>query len=48
MSSARNLGLERACGKFICFFDCDDVLAPDTLEFLVNLQKDTGADIVSC
>jgi len=48
VSSARNLGLERACGKFIYFFDCDDVLAPDTLEFLVNLQKNTGADIVSC
>jgi len=48
VSSARNLGLEQARGKFIYFFDCDDVLAPDILELLVDLQKDTGADIVSC
>ena len=48
VSSARNLGLEKARGKFIFFFDCDDLLATDILEFLVKLQKDTGADIVSC
>jgi glycosyltransferase involved in cell wall biosynthesis len=48
VSSARNLGLEKALGKYVYFFDCDDVLASDALEFLVNLQKDTGADIVSC
>ena len=48
VSSARNLGLEKVLGKFIYFFDCDDIIAPDALEFLVNLQKDTGADIVVC
>jgi len=48
VSSARNLGLEKAQGELIYFFDCDDVLASDALEFLVNLHKDTGADIVSC
>ena len=48
VSSARNLGLEKVLGKFIYFFDCDDIIAPDALEFLVNLQKDTGADIVAC
>jgi glycosyltransferase involved in cell wall biosynthesis len=48
VSSARNLGLEKVQGELVYFFDCDDVLAPDALEFLVNLQKDTGADIVSC
>ena len=48
VSSARNLGLEKAQGELIYFFDCDDLLASDGLEFLVNLHKDTGADIVSC
>lgn len=48
VSSARNLGLEKAQGELIYFFDCDDILASDALEFLVNLHKDTGADIVSC
>ncbi len=48
VSSAKNLGLENAKGQFIYFFDCDDVIAPDALEFLVNLQQDTAADIVSC
>ena len=48
VSSARNLGLKEAQGDLIYFFDCDDLLASDGLEFLVNLHKDTGADIVSC
>ena len=48
VSSARNLGLEKARGELIYFFDCDDLLASDGLEFLVNLHKHTGADIVSC
>ena len=48
VSSARNLGLEKAQGELIYFFDCDDIIAPDALEFLVNLHKDTEADIVSC
>jgi len=48
VSSARNYGLEKTLGKFVFFFDCDDILAPDILEVLINLHKDTGADIVSC
>jgi len=48
VSSARNLGLEKARGNFVYFFDCDDMLAPDTLEFLVNLQEINNADIASC
>lgn len=48
VSSARNLGLEKALGKYIYFFDCDDIIAPDTLEFLLTLLEKSGADIASC
>jgi len=48
VSSARNLGLRKAQGNFIYFFDCDDVVAPDILSFLFTLQKTYQADIVSC
>lgn len=48
VSSARNLGIEKATGEFIYFFDCDDMLAPDTLEFLFNLQAINQADIAAC
>ena len=48
VSSARNLGLEKAVGEFIYFFDCDDIIVPDILEFFIDLQETSKADIVSC
>lgn len=48
VSSARNLGLRRAQGSFIYFFDCDDIVTPDILSFLFALQQTYQADIVSC
>lgn len=37
VSSARNTGLNHAKGKFILFFDSDDIVSPDMAEELVKL-----------
>lgn len=42
VSSARNLGLEKAKGDYIVFWDADDYVDKDFLKLMVsNLQKDT-------
>lgn len=48
VSEARNLGLEKACGKYLTFLDADDWVEPDYLEQLLKMQKETGADMVVC
>lgn len=45
LSSARNAGLEKAKGDFICFLDGDDILPPDALSNLSKWQKIYDADI---
>lgn len=47
LSAARNAGLERAAGNFICFVDSDDFIAPDFLSTLLALGNATGCDIVA-
>lgn len=46
LSDARNAGLPCADGKFVFYLDSDDRIEPDALEYLLGLQKDSGADIV--
>lgn len=46
LSDARNAGLPCADGKFVFYLDSDDRIEPDTLEHLLGLQKDSGADVV--
>lgn len=43
---ARNAGLDKARGKYICFVDGDDILHPKTLETLYNVGQQHEADIV--
>lgn len=46
VSSARNAGLEKASGEYICFIDADDTIKSD---FLSSLIKSAGRyDIVTC
>lgn len=44
-ASARNHGLEKADGEFVCFVDADDWLENDYLSVLVENQKENNADI---
>ena len=45
-SAARNEGLRRAAGDWLCFVDSDDYIAPDYLEQLNAGFRNTGADVL--
>ena len=46
VSSARNDALDLALGEFITFLDADDWLEEDALQYMINLQERTSADLV--
>ena len=43
---ARNTGIKHATGKYICFFDSDDYIEPDTIECCVVTANESCADLV--
>jgi glycosyltransferase involved in cell wall biosynthesis len=45
---ARNLGLDIAVGKYIGFFDVDDIPLPNYIHDLVGILDDTNSDVVFC
>lgn len=45
VSSARNVGLEVACGEWICFIDSDDEMLTGALEAYHNAMAD-GVDVI--
>jgi len=47
-ASARNLGLENACGKYLMFLDSDDFFELDMLESLTARAEETDSDVVIC
>ncbi len=47
VSSARNLGIESASGKYIMFIDADDYLAPGGIKRIVELAENSNADVVT-
>jgi len=48
VSIARNCGLARAEGKYVCFVDSDDTIEPCMIERLVSALDNTGAQIAMC
>ena len=46
MSSARNMGLDKATGEWIMFLDSDDWIEPDCLETLLSVANESGADLI--
>lgn len=48
VSSARNIGLDNALGKYIAFCDPDDLIHPQMYEVLYKFAKDNDAECVVC
>lgn len=48
LSSARNLGLDRAKGEFICFVDADDFIHPEMIKVLYKQLADGNTDFAYC
>lgn len=46
LSSARNAGLDIACGEYVMFVDGDDYLAENAIELLLEKNKLYDADII--
>lgn len=48
VSSARNFGLEKAIGKYVCFVDCDDWVDENYLLLLHKAIDEPDADCARC
>jgi glycosyltransferase involved in cell wall biosynthesis len=46
VSSARNHGLNCATGDYVTFIDGDDFVAPDYIDYMIQVSSLTGADYV--
>lgn len=44
----RNLGLKKASGEYVYFFDIDDYLYPQAIEKLVSVMEQRNTDLVAC
>ena len=47
VSSARNMGIDAAAGKYITFIDADDWILPGSLEFMAEQIERHGSDFIT-
>lgn len=45
VSSARNAGIDKSKGSYLIFVDGDDYIAPDFVEYMLNLVQETGSEL---
>lgn len=45
-AAARNLGMDKAEGEYICFIDADDLISPNYLKKMRELMVENDADVV--
>ena len=45
VSKARNNGIKKSSGDYICFVDQDDILSPHYISYLLNLCENNNAEI---
>lgn len=48
VSKARNDGIRKASGKYVCFCDCDDFYELNYVEIMYNTIKEQGVAVVKC
>ena len=48
VSDTRNIGIQKASGKYICFCDSDDVLELKYIEIMHKTIKEKNVDLVKC
>ncbi len=48
LSAARNAGIEAASGEYLTFVDSDDMIHPETMEKMLFILKETGAELCVC
>ena len=48
LSDARNFGLDRAKGEYVCFLDSDDYYNSDFIEKMLKSANENNSDIVVC
>lgn len=46
LGSARNMGIEIANGKYLCFFDVDDIIGPNWLQNIYDEIKEINPDLL--